>query len=194
MNKFKMMIALMMCLMTMLSFGQVDTTKLFNDTIIKITGDTILDIRITKNTRTIFYYIDKKSPTITKTLHFKQVEYHTFKDSYYYNGENINVKETFINSDTVKYENQTEQYCQVIGTCSNIFCTKLVIQVDYGNFGSKLRERNGLVIGEDGKVEKFTSMIDALNYMNNEGWIFVNAYVITVNNQNVYHYVLKRKI
>lgn len=36
-------------------------------------------------------------------------------------------------------------------------------------------------------------MVDALNYMGNQGWEFVQAYTITMGNQNVYHYLLKRE-
>jgi len=45
---------------------------------------------------------------------------------------------------------------------------------------------------ETGKVKKFMSMIDAMNYMGDRGWEFIQAYAITYNNQNVYHYILKR--
>ena len=34
--------------------------------------------------------------------------------------------------------------------------------------------------------------MDGLNYMGDRGWEFIQAYAITYNNQNVYHYILKR--
>ncbi len=37
-------------------------------------------------------------------------------------------------------------------------------------------------------------MVDALNYMGKQGWEFMQAYIVTVQNQNVYHYLLKKKI
>jgi hypothetical protein len=36
-------------------------------------------------------------------------------------------------------------------------------------------------------------MVDALNYMGEKGWEFVQAYVVTISNQNVYHWLLKKK-
>ena len=39
---------------------------------------------------------------------------------------------------------------------------------------------------------KFNSMIDALNFFNTYGYKFVNAYVITIGNQNVYHFLLEK--
>lgn len=47
---------------------------------------------------------------------------------------------------------------------------------------------------ETGKVKNFNSVIDALNYMSEQGWKFVNAYSITHSNQIVYHYLLKREV
>lgn len=37
----------------------------------------------------------------------------------------------------------------------------------------------------------FNSMIDALNFMHVNGFEFVNAYAMAINNQNVYHYLLR---
>lgn len=47
--------------------------------------------------------------------------------------------------------------------------------------------------GSDGKAIKFFGMVDALNFMYKNGWEFVNAYAITISNQNVYHYLLRKK-
>jgi len=80
-------------------------------------------------------------------------------------------------------------YCEIIGT-SNLLGTKVTIAIDYGEsvkFGEDKRLRD-----DQGKVQKFNSMIDALNYMGDQGWEFVQAYVVTHNsNTNVYHYLLK---
>ncbi|GAB3828628.1 hypothetical protein GCM10028821_14350 [Hymenobacter jeollabukensis] len=70
--------------------------------------------------------------------------------------------------------------------------TKVTIAIDYGQerkFFSDNRYKDA-----EGKVQSFNSIIDALNYLNAEGWEFVNAYVIMVGGQNVYHYVMRRKI
>jgi hypothetical protein len=83
-----------------------------------------------------------------------------------------------------------EQYCMVVATAKP-FSTKVVITVDSGQetkfFGDK-----GTIKDETGKVQSFNSVIDALNYMSSQGWLFVNAYVVTVGGQNVYHYVMRR--
>jgi len=37
-------------------------------------------------------------------------------------------------------------------------------------------------------------MVDAMNFMGTLGWEFVQAYVVTESNQNVYHWLLKMEI
>jgi len=35
-------------------------------------------------------------------------------------------------------------------------------------------------------------MIDALNFMNDNGYDFESAYALTIGNQNVYHFLLRK--
>jgi hypothetical protein len=83
-------------------------------------------------------------------------------------------------------------YCEIVGT-SNILGTKVTIVIDYGEsvkFGEDKRLKD-----DQGKVQKFNSMIDALNYMGDQGWEFVQAYVVIHNSSTyVYHYLLKGEI
>ena len=86
---------------------------------------------------------------------------------------------------------RTEEYCMILAT-QKFMSTKVTIAIDYGQerkFFSDNRYKD-----EAGKVMSFNSVIDALNFQNAQGWEFVNAYVLTVNSQNVYHYVMKRRI
>lgn len=85
------------------------------------------------------------------------------------------------------------EYVQIVGT-SKFLSTKLTIQIDFGQrtkFFSSGKET--IVKDEDGKVMDFNSMIDALNFMSKNGFEFVNAYAISVSNQNVYHYLLRNR-
>jgi hypothetical protein len=89
-------------------------------------------------------------------------------------------------SDTTKY-----MYAELVGT-SRLFSTKVTVVIDYGEekgFFEDTRVRDEVT----GKVAKFNSMVDALNYMGAKGWEFVQAYVVTIGNQNVYHWLLKKK-
>src|SRR5690606_9177419 len=89
-------------------------------------------------------------------------------------------------------KNAKEEYCMVLAT-SKLLSTKLTIQIDVGQEWSFWKDKRSLR-DESGKRIEFNSVIDALNYMASDGWEFVNAYAITVGNQNVYHYVLKRDL
>ena len=66
-----------------------------------------------------------------------------------------------------------EQYCAVVAT-------------------PRLWKDNRLKT-EEGKVKKFNTVIDALNYMGNNGWQLVNAFpVSTGTNSFVYNYVFRK--
>jgi hypothetical protein len=80
------------------------------------------------------------------------------------------------------------EYVQIVGT-TRFMSLKLTININYGqepDEESKVRDENG-------KKVIFNSMVDALNFMTKYGYEFVTAYALTVGNQNVYHFLLKRK-
>jgi hypothetical protein len=83
------------------------------------------------------------------------------------------------------------EYVQIVGT-SKLFSTKLTIQIDFGQRTKYFSlGKETIVKDEEGKALDFNSMIDALNFMSKNGFEFVNAYAITMGNQNVYHYLLR---
>lgn len=82
-------------------------------------------------------------------------------------------------------------YCEILGT-QKFLSNKVTVTVDFGQntkFGEDTRLR-----GEDGKVIIFNSMVDAMNWMGAQGWEFLQAYIVTIQNQNVYHWLLKLDI
>lgn len=83
------------------------------------------------------------------------------------------------------------EYCQIVGV-SKLFNNNVVVSIDYGQ-KRKLMTDTGIRNAE-GKLIEFESMIDAMNYLAQYGWEFVNAYVVSAGNQHVYHYMLKRPI
>jgi hypothetical protein len=85
---------------------------------------------------------------------------------------------------------QEYTYCELLGT-AKLFSTQVYVSIDLGErrkFFEDKRMKN-----EDGTPKTFNSMIDGLNYMGQDGWEFVQAYIVTIGNQNVYHYLLKKK-
>jgi extradiol dioxygenase family protein len=91
-----------------------------------------------------------------------------------------------IQTDTTKYV-----YCELVGT-SRLLSTKITITVDFGEHMNVWRD-NRMKDEQTGRVKVFNSMIDALNLMGDDGWEFVQAYVVTIGQQNVYHWLLKRR-
>lgn len=89
-------------------------------------------------------------------------------------------------------QNQMEfLYCQILGT-QKIMSNKVTITLDFGQLSKIWSDQR--LRDEDGNVIVFNSMVDAMNWMGARGWEFVQAYVITVGGQNVYHWLLKKSI
>ena len=80
-------------------------------------------------------------------------------------------------------------YCEIVGT-EKFLSTKVTITVDFGQrmklFG------NNRMKDEAGKPIIFNTMIDTLNFMGKQGWEFAQAYTITISDQNMYHFLLKK--
>lgn len=83
-------------------------------------------------------------------------------------------------------------YCELVGM-AKLFSTKVTVSVDYGEERSFFKDTR-MRDDQTGKVTSFNSMVDALNYMGTKGWVFEQAYIVTTSNQNVYHWLLKKKI
>jgi hypothetical protein len=83
-------------------------------------------------------------------------------------------------------------YCELVGT-GKLFSTKVNVVVDYGE-ERRFFEAANTIEDEDGGVKDFNSMVDALNYMGERGWVFVQAYTVSTSNSNVYHWLLKKTV
>jgi hypothetical protein len=84
------------------------------------------------------------------------------------------------------------EYVQIVGT-SKLLSNKLTIEIDFGQENKIFSAKDTQVKDTNGKLLVFNSMIDALNFMSENGYDFVSAHTITIGNQNVYHYILKKK-
>jgi hypothetical protein len=82
-------------------------------------------------------------------------------------------------------------YCEIVGT-QKLFSTKITVSVDFGQEKDYFYRDSRLRDEQTGKVQTFNSMVDALNFMGSSGWEFVQAYTVTIGQQNVYHYLLKK--
>ncbi|MFN8289883.1 MAG: hypothetical protein U0U70_06485 [Chitinophagaceae bacterium] len=72
---------------------------------------------------------------------------------------------------------RVEQYCRLIAQ-NRLLSNKVNIDIDYGDV-RKLFSDNRLRDEETGKLKKFNTVVDALNYMGSQGWILVNAFPVS---------------
>jgi len=89
-------------------------------------------------------------------------------------------------SDTSK----VEQFCQVIAT-PRLLSNKVTIDIDFGDEKSFWRDTR--LKTDAGKIKKFNTVIDALNYMGMEGWIFINAFPVRMGETEIYHFAFKKQ-
>ena len=85
-----------------------------------------------------------------------------------------------------------EEYCMVLA--SKNLAGKITLSVDYGEQGGFMKSSSTRVRTDDGKVAKFKSVIDALNYMAQDGWKFTDAYPLGAGGNYVLHYVMRREV
>lgn len=81
---------------------------------------------------------------------------------------------------------RTEEYCQVESWTK--LNGKTAVAIDYGQ-QQELLSRN-VYRDAEGKPLEFNSVIDALNWLNSQGWELVNAY----SKDKISQYVMRRRI
>ena len=85
---------------------------------------------------------------------------------------------------------KVEQYCRLV-SFNKLLSNKVNIDVDFGEerkFFSDTRLRDE----ETGKIKKFNTVTDALNYLGAQGWSLVNAYPVTEGSSNYYYFYFKK--
>jgi len=86
---------------------------------------------------------------------------------------------------------RVEQYCKMVAT-GRLLSSKVTIDIDFGEerkfFAGDTRMKDDVT----GKLKKFNSVTDALNYLGLQGWVLVNAFPITEGSSNVLHFYFKK--
>jgi hypothetical protein len=85
---------------------------------------------------------------------------------------------------------KVEQYCQVIAT-PGLLNNKVTIDIDFGEEKSLWRDTRLRTDG--GRIKKFNTVIDVLNYMDREGWTFINAFPVRMGETEIYHFAFKKQ-
>jgi hypothetical protein len=99
---------------------------------------------------------------------------------------------SFAQADTTKFK-PTEKFC-MLEVAPRAFSSKVNITIDYGVAEEKYTASQAT---EAGAVTALRSVVAALNYMEQQGWLFVsaNTLVFKENNFNNYcvQYIFRRK-
>ncbi len=97
--------------------------------------------------------------------------------------------QVFVND--VNINEKAGEYIQLVGMNTSMFGSKYQIYVDYGQ---KVKFMKAYKIKDaSGKVMKFNTMIDALNFLYDNGWEFVNYASDVIAGKIRYVYLLKRR-
>lgn len=99
-----------------------------------------------------------------------------------------------INTKASAEEPTQRVYAELLGTGTNFLNLNknVKVSVDLGQFQSATKAYT--LLDDNGKDIKFNSIVAAMNYMGERGWKFIQAYVVTVSNQNVLHWLLYKDI
>jgi hypothetical protein len=73
-----------------------------------------------------------------------------------------------------------------------LLSNKVTIAIDFGEEKSFWRDER--LKTYDGRLKKFNTIVDALNYMGKDGWIFINAYPVTTGTTVIYHFALRKLV
>ncbi len=89
---------------------------------------------------------------------------------------------------------EKQVYCELVGTSTSLFRDDVAVHIDFGQ-PRKLIESQ-IIVDELGSAIIFNSMIDALNWMGEKGWEFVQAYAVysEMSKCHVYHFLLTKNI
>ena len=83
-------------------------------------------------------------------------------------------------------------YCELTNA-QRMGGTMTTVEADFGQKKGAFHDLR-LKDKETGKVITFNSMVDALNYMGNQGWELVQTYQEKVEDRVVHHWILKKQI
>ena len=85
-------------------------------------------------------------------------------------------------------------FIEIVGT-QKLLSSKVTIFIDFGQrtklFGNNKKQFS--ILDKEGKKVEFNSMIDALNFMTTNGYVFEQAYTVTIGQSNVYHFLMSKK-
>ena len=91
-------------------------------------------------------------------------------------------------------QEQYKVFAELLGHQKRLFSNQVNVTVDFGQKVSFWKPGDMKIVDNEGRDVVFNSMVDAMNFMGKNGWHFEQAYVVTVGNQNVYHWLMSKMI
>ena len=85
-----------------------------------------------------------------------------------------------------------EVFCDLIST-KKFLGTKTSIDINFGNRDSLWVDPKIFTLIKS-ELKEYTSIIDALNYMGNEGWKTISSYSTSQNSYLIEHFILKKEL
>jgi hypothetical protein len=89
---------------------------------------------------------------------------------------------------------RVEQYCTISTYDSPGAYSKVTVDVNYGETRTRKLFENNKLKDEKGKIKKFNSVTEVLNYMGADGWKLVNSFAVTVRTFTEYSYIFKKEV
>ena len=101
---------------------------------------------------------------------------------------NVNGQHVLVND--VDINNEDIEFCELRVTAKMLSPTKVKVYVDYGQKWSMKRQN---IMNEEKRVIAFNSSVAALNFMDKNGWDYVEQTVTTSSDgQTTYKYLMRR--
>jgi len=89
------------------------------------------------------------------------------------------------------FKDMNVKYVRLIET-GRALDNQVNIQLDFGQKNKRLDLRDRQIVNKYGAPKTFNSIMDALNYMVENGFEFVSAYSVATTEQVSHHYLLKK--
>ena len=84
------------------------------------------------------------------------------------------------------------EYIEIVGT-ARAFSNKINVEIDFGQQNKLFSsQKDTRVVDKEGKRVKFNSMIDAMNFFSDNGYEFIDSYIVGGKNA-VYHWLLQKR-
>ena len=84
------------------------------------------------------------------------------------------------------------EYIEIIGT-SKFMSNKVTVEISFGQRNKFFNMKDAMIIDSEGKPIVFNSMVDALNFMSENGYEFVTAYAFGDVNVASYRYIMRKR-